>query len=565
MFGLLFIVAFFRTRQFYQAETVVTNGRGFYRAEGWTEVMVKGINRKTVSLQVGGRNVVFSGGKAYVNENMELMVPESVLSDAFSCAVNLYDGERLLLERNTVRLELYVQKAEMKKNGELVSLSSPPEYRDGELYVPIRDIGEGFGYEYTWSMEENMGSLTADEVTEAILPYAYDYRKVGRAPEIRDQGKFGTCWAFATLGALETALLPEESYDFSEDHISMNNGFKVRQNDGGDYTMSMAYLASWRGPVLESQDPYGDGESPEDLLPAKHIQEIQILSSKDYAAIKKAVYLYGGVQTSLYMSLATADSRSQYYNRSNAAYCYIGSKKANHDVVIVGWDDNYSRDNFNAQLEGDGAFLCRNSWGNRFGDGGYFYVSYYDTNIGIHNLVYTRIEEKDNYDMIYQSDLCGWVGQLGYERESACFANAYTARDGEYLRAVSFYATGADTEYEIYFVPSMEEKGDLSKGIFVCSGKFSNAGYYTVDLPQSFILEAGQKFAVMVKITTPGSVRPIAAEYAADESRSTVDLSDGEGYISSKGTVWTNVEESQQCNLCLKVFTDLREDTKYGN
>ena len=101
------------------------------------------------------------------------------------------------------------------------------------------------------------------------------------------------------------------------------------------------------------------------------------------------------------------------------SYCYIGTKKPNHDVVIIGWDDNYSKDNFSVSLEGNGAFICVNSWGDRFGDDGLFYVSYYDSNIGIHNVVYTRVEDNDNYDNIYQSDLCGWVGQLGYECDTA--------------------------------------------------------------------------------------------------------------------------------------------------
>ena len=560
LFCLLFLAAFFRTRQFYQAETVVAGERAFVRSDGWNQAIVAGINRDNVGLMVGGRNIVFSGGKAYMNENMELMIPESALTEAFSCAVNLYDGERLLLERNTIQLELYAGKLEMRKNGEKIPLTSAPVYQNGELYVPVAAIGEGFGYEYSWSMENNTASLTGDDVTDAILPYAYDYREVGRTPAIRDQGKLGTCWAFATLGALESALLPEEAYDFSEDHVSLNNGFSVRQNDGGDYTMSMAYLASWRGPVLEEEDPYGDGKTEDGLKAAKHVQEIQILASKDYAAIKRAVYLYGGVQTSLYMSLASAESHSQYYNRSNSAYCYIGTQKSNHDVVIVGWDDNYPKENFNAQLEEDGAFLCRNSWGDSFGEDGYFYISYYDTNIGVHNLVYTGIEGNDNYDYIYQSDLCGWVGQLGYEKETAYFANVYTAGGEETLEAVGFYATGADTEYEIYFVPEVEEKEDLSEGILAASGEFSNAGYYTVKLPQGFALKGGQRFGIMIKITTPGSIHPIAVEYAADESRSMVDLSDGEGYISSRGNIWTSVEESQQCNLCLKVFTDVRKE-----
>ena len=69
-------------------------------------------------------------------------------------------------------------------------------------------------------------------------------------------------------------------------------------------------------------------------------------------------------------------------------------------------------------------------------------MSYYDTNIGVHNIVYTGIEPTDNYDNIYQSDLCGWVGQIGYGEDTAWFANAYKTKTKEELAAAGFYATG---------------------------------------------------------------------------------------------------------------------------
>lgn len=52
------------------------------------------------------------------------------------------------------------------------------------------------------------------------------------------------------------------------------------------------------GPVSEADDPYGDSTSPDGLAPVCHVQEIRILQAKDYGAVKRAVFLYGGVQTS---------------------------------------------------------------------------------------------------------------------------------------------------------------------------------------------------------------------------------------------------------------------------
>ena len=392
------------------------------------------------------------------------------------------------------------------------------------------------------------------------LPSSYDYRKMGRAPQIGNQGSLGTCWAFASLKALESSLLPGKSLELSVDHMTMHNSFSMSQDAGGEYTMSMAYLLAWQGPVLESEDPYGDGYSPDGLKPCLHVQDIQILPAKDYEAIKQAVYRYGGVQSSLYTSMRNYQSESVYYNRTTNSYCYIGDEKPNHDSVIIGWDDNYSKDNFNMGLEGDGAFICTNSWGEDFGDQGYFYVSYYDTNIGVHNIVYTGVEPVDNYDHNYQSDLCGWVGQIGYGRDSAWFANAYTAGKGENLEAAGFYATDQNTDYELYVARHLGEKADQTFGqrVKVAEGRLRYAGFYTIPLDQKIVLDDGEKFAIIVKITTPGTVHPVAIEYDAGDGMAEIDLSDGEGYLSFDGDKWEHVEETQKCNVCLKAYTSNR-------
>jgi C1A family cysteine protease len=395
------------------------------------------------------------------------------------------------------------------------------------------------------------------------LPSKYDLREQGRVTPVKNQGNLGTCWAFATLTALESSLLPEEQQEFAEDHMTLCNSFSQEQNDGGDYTMSMAYLAAWQGPVLAEDDPYGDEQTDTSLTAVKHVQEMQVCESGDQQKIKEAVFKYGGVQTSIYSTLQISDATSSYYNSDTHAYCYQGSEKSNHDVVIIGWDDSYSRDNFSTPPQEDGAFICQNSWGTGFGENGVFYISYSDSNIGIHNVVYTKVEPVDNYDEIYQSDLCGWVGQMGYDRESIYGANVFTAKGAETLQAAGFYATGKDTSYDVYVVKNFEDTESLGRSnrIKVAEGQLDNAGYYTISFDQGVDVEAGERFAVMIYITTPDAVYPMAIEYAADELTQDVDISDGEGYISIRGSQWNRVEEDANSNLCIKAYSVTREET----
>lgn len=390
------------------------------------------------------------------------------------------------------------------------------------------------------------------------LPKRYDAREYGRGPEVKNQGSLGTCWAVTATSALEAAMLPEKSLVFSADHMSLNNHFSKEQNEGGDYTMVMAYLSGWQGPVLESQDPYGDGMTEDGLSPIVHVQEMQMLKDKDDTDVKEAVYRYGAVQSSLYMDLKNEFSTSVYYNQLERSYCYNGEKKANHDVLIIGWDDEYPAEKFNAQVKKKGAFLCQNSWGKAFGDNGVFYVSYEDVNIGKNGIVYTRIEETDNYDRVYETDLCGWVGQLGYGDGDCWFANVYQSEGKEDLAAAGFYAVGEDTEYSIYVLEKGGEMPNLLAEKPAVQGSLKNPGYYTIELDQPFEMNPGCEYVIAVKIHTPDALYPAATEYVADESTKTVDISDGEGYISHNGAVWTRTETEHECNVCLKAYTTFR-------
>ena len=418
----------------------------------------------------------------------------------------------------------------------------------------------GLGVQLRISLKGNdRGTVVYREkvITEeqAPLPEAYDLRQKQKAPEVKNQGSLGTCWAVAASSALESVLKPQEKLVFSADHMSLLNSFSREQNDGGDYTMVMAYLAGWQGPVLEKDDPYGDGVSDTSLSAVRHVQEMQMLEEKDYSAIKKAVYQYGAVQSSIYMDMENAFSSSVYYNQLNMSYNYPGEEKANHDIIIIGWDDNYPAEKFNLHTDKDGAFICQNSWGTEFGEDGIFYVSYEDANIGRNTIAYTDIESTDNYDHLYQTDLCGWVGQLGYGDGTCYFSNIFKAERDERIEAVGFYAVGPDTEYSITVMDGEKDLSNALLGEVQASGKLENAGYYTVQLDRAVEMEAQKKYAVVIKIHTPGESYPVATEYAADEATREADISDGDGYISHNGAKWTGTETEYGCNVCMKLYT----------
>ena len=75
--------------------------------------------------------------------------------------------------------------------------------------------------------------------------------------------------------------------------------------------------------------------------------------------------------------------------------------------------------------QGDGAFICTNSWGEDFGDQGYFMYPIL-TAISVFIILYTQVWSRWTIMTTFTRVICaGWVGQIGYGQEEAWFANAY--------------------------------------------------------------------------------------------------------------------------------------------
>ncbi len=487
-----------------------------------------------------------------LNSMMIVMGDAYFIGDVLGMSVIEDTDGKITVQRGEVKGAFFVGETEGNYAGGVVTLSAAPIELNGSCYLPVQDFCTMFGYGYAWDAENYVVSIQSPAEDEDMLPSVYDLRDINRVSEVRDQGSSTTCWAQAAAGAMESSLLPAESVLFSVDHMVTENSFGREDGSGGDYAMASAYLLAWQGPVTVA-----------DQKKDYHVQEVHYYTPEDTDAIKKAVFLHGGVTTSIYADVEGKNlSSSSYYNSSYDSYCYSGSNKANHEVIIIGWDDGYSASHFNGRVRTDGAWICQNSWGKDFGEEGVFYVSYADTVIGTQGVSYVGIESSDNYDSIYQSDLCGWTGQVGYNKDSILAANVYTADKTEQIAAAGFFATDKNTSYQVYFVHNADTVSSLSNRTLITEGVLEDKGYYTIRFASPETVAEGENFAILISITTPDSTQPMAIEYVSSSERTAnVDISDGNGYISSNGIDWESAEAKVQGNLCLKVYArDIQEE-----
>ena len=398
------------------------------------------------------------------------------------------------------------------------------------------------------------------------LPSYYDLRALGKVAPIKDQGFSGTCWAFAVMGSLESNLLPGEKWNFSENNMknllsrAYKDGFDRDANDAGCWEEALAYLSRYSGPVTAAEDPYDEFSttSPTNLKSVKHVQDaIQIMARNingqmNNTSIKEAIMKYGA----MYSLMVYDDS---YLNFNTEGYYYNGTGDYNHAIDIVGWDDNYSKNNFLNGAPGDGAFIIKNSWGPSWGDNGYFYVSYYDKYLANSNdnIIFMDAEKTSNYNNIYQYDPLGDVGTYGYGSETAWFSNVFTSKGKELLKAASFYVTQPKTAYNLYVYLNPTGNNPRSgKLMTIISGTMDYAGYYTVQLNKFVTLLKNQKFSIVVRVNSPNESAPITIEYPMMDYSSKATASPGQSYISFNGVSWedmTNVIPN--ANVCLKAFT----------
>lgn len=408
----------------------------------------------------------------------------------------------------------------------------------------------------------------------STFPAAYDLRTKSKLSPVKEQVS-GTCWAFASMAAMESYLLPDETRDLFELQMAYiayvgDDSFTPDPNyiildQGGDMWKATAILSRWSSPVNESDVQYGENDViPNDKPVQKHLQKALYLPNMTSVShdqfnadnIKNGLMNYGAVAIGMHWP---EEGEEASYNSETNAFYYNGENSSNHEVNIVGWDDTFAKEKFPTMPEGNGAWIVRNSWGGTWGEQGYFYMSYYDT--AIDDGVALVVEDVDNYDNIYQYDPLGWITSIGdTDSDAAMYANVFTATGDETLKAVSFYVPTDNATVEISIhtnCSDLPSSGDLAAP--ATSGTITAAGYHTFPIDTAIGLKKGEKFSVTVSVKTPGYNYPIPVETALEAYSEKANAAPGQSYISSDfGTNWNDlvsVSGYEKANVCIKAFT----------
>lgn len=337
------------------------------------------------------------------------------------------------------------------------------------------------------------------------LPARFDLRDWGWVSPVKDQGNTGACWTFGTCGALESALIKSTGieYDFSENNMqnSMLRYSKygnTQFTDGALGSVGLMYILSWFGALpttYDTFDPFGK-ISPIILTSENiHIQDAIILparkNSTDNDAIKKAIIKYGSL-TSAYAS----NLREPVYNKNTSAQYGLESE-CDHAISIVGWDDNFSKNNFIQTPPGDGAWIIKNSMGTEHGDNGYDYISYYDKSIMMEEVIIGFvIENTENYTKNYQTDLGGdfSIKNMG---KIVSYKNTYQSFGNDLISGVGTYFNLTDEDYILEIYVNDELK-------LIQNGTSPFSGFHTIKLTKEIPIKSNDNFtAVITKQSIP--------------------------------------------------------------
>ena len=449
---------------------------------------------------------------------------------------------------------------------EIIETPTEEEKLEEENEEEKEEEEENFGAELGGYIEVDLpfpGDTNGDQIAQfsiaeaqaSSLPSFWDNRS--SMPPVRNQGSWGSCWTFSAIVSAESTLRRNYSstygtnasnsispyhmarffYNTPNDPLGNISGSRtiprvnsvdISSNDtrylniGGNNMFNTWNMAGWRAGGAEVNSPYESIANTKGVLPDSlaynniaKLQNAYWINLSNRNLVKQMVQQHGAVSMAYYSSVYSN------YNKTNAGTAYFQNAytSADHAVAIVGWNDNFSRNNFNSSNlpPGNGAWLVRNSWGSGWGDGGYFWLSYHDASIGTGKWGFVfQFEPFNNYRNIYQYDGSNGI-RSSYINPGGSASSIFKTQGGaQRLDAVAVGVYNDNVRYnvQIFLNPSA---GNPTSGTPLLrtpqSGTLPYVGYHTIRLNTPVNLPANSTFSVV--ITYPdGAYQFIDASYS---------------------------------------------------
>ena len=383
--------------------------------------------------------------------------------------------------------------------------------------------------------------LNPQNITGSAKDSYFNLNDLGLVTRVKNQGSMGSCWAFGAAGAFESSYLIATGIelDISENNIKnlclpYSEYGQTSTTEAGNMITTAAYFVSWLGAINTTDDIYDELGKVSGLQygpDAVRTVNAVFINIKDKNAIKEYLTTHGAMNMFLY----GADSRDPSYSQIYKSV-YNNKYGGNHYVTLVGWNDSFSKNHFSTPAPGNGAWICKNSWGSEWGDGGYFYVSYYDKSLFTDAVGFT-FDNVEHYEKLYQN---GIIGMHEFDDDYDTYGQIYTSEDGDIIAAAGTYFETAGSPYTI----SVYVDGRM---VYSQSGKSSHAGYETVKLNRYIAVDANTKFEIRIKsasvpiVKNSRSITQKDVNYVISEGKK-IDLGSRNYYAPIKAYTYHNSE-----------------------
>ena len=341
--------------------------------------------------------------------------------------------------------------------------------------------------------------------TKTVLPSAFDWRDYGVETPVKDQGNCGSCYAFTLNAAIEGYMLMIglEETDISEEHPkeciweALNYPGQYGGCSGG-WSHWVVNLYTREGMVYESDDPYHpyDTSCNASVTPFGRLTDWYSISgyeTPDVEMIQWYVYTYGPAFTTL-------DGRS-LTDYTGGIVPDKGLTIPNHGVTIVGWNDT------------DDCWICKNSWGEAWGESGYFRIKYGANMIGGFSSVVAGYEDYDEDTVTLNYDEAGFQSAGGYGSATGAWCLCDFQIDDEEIINIEFWTVAETQDVDLYLYDSFNGT-HLGNQLYADENhSFVEPGYHSVEVNET-ITSATDSIVVVAYINHTEDVYPIVLDTA---------------------------------------------------